>query len=70
MRLRGTVDDPHLLFALFVVEGIRDQEQRLRWVKEWLPRTAAYLGLMHDWEDLSDGLPDGTGAMTRPNPAA
>ena len=65
MRLRGTVNDPHLLFALFVVEGIRDQEQRLRWVKEWLPRTAAHLGLSRSWEDLSDAPVDGSGAMSR-----
>jgi hypothetical protein len=65
VHLRNVVDDPWLLFALFVLSGIRDVEQRLGWVQTQLPRTAAMLGLSVDWEGLSSELPDGSGGMFR-----
>jgi hypothetical protein len=62
--------DPAVHFVEWVLSGIHDQEQRERWVREWLPRTSALILACVDFEHISDPPSDGSGAIARRKPAA
>ncbi len=68
--IRGGFSDPAVAFVEWVLRGIRDQEQRERWVREWLPRTSAFIMAGRDFESLSAAPTDGSGAIARRKPAA
>jgi len=48
-----STDDPVLDLVLLILRPL-PPDQRLRWLEECCPRTAAWLGLGQNWLPLSD----------------